>query len=158
MGQFSHQNVFACLGVFSLGKIPRDFRCPYDSAFYIFDRRDGEQNRNQATVLALADGFVMVDALARIRSSHGVILKAQDEPDVAEAIDRLVGSDVPVVTYATDVPTSMRCGYVGIDNHGAGLTAAYLMDQWLGATASDVLITVSRTPAGMLAKRPDCAG
>jgi LacI family transcriptional regulator len=87
----------------------------------------------------------MADALARIRGSHGVVLKAQDEPDVAEAIDRLVGSGVPVVTYATDVPTSMRCGYVGIDNHGAGLTAAYLMDQWLGAAASDVLITVSRT-------------
>ena len=32
----------------------------------------------------------MVDALARLRGSHGVILKAQDEPEVAETIDRLV--------------------------------------------------------------------
>ena len=32
----------------------------------------------------------MVDALARIRGSHGVVLKAQDEPEVAEAVDRLV--------------------------------------------------------------------
>ena len=46
----------------------------------------------------------MVDALGRLRGSHGVILKAQDEPEVAEAIDRLVDSGVPVVTYATDVP------------------------------------------------------
>ncbi len=74
----------------------------------------------------------MVDVLARIRGSHGVVLKAQDEPEVAEAVDRLVVAGVPVVTYATDVPTSARCGYVGIDNHGAGVTAAYLMDQWLG--------------------------
>lgn len=87
----------------------------------------------------------MVDALGRLRGSHGVILKAQDEPAVAEAVDRLVDSGVPVVTYTTDVPTSARCAYVGIDNHGAGVTAAYLMNQWLGPARSDVLITVSRT-------------
>ena len=33
----------------------------------------------------------MVETLARIRGSHGVVLKAQDEPEVAEAVDRLVG-------------------------------------------------------------------
>jgi LacI family transcriptional regulator len=87
----------------------------------------------------------MVDALARIRGSHGVVLKAQDEPEVAEAVDALVAAGVPVVTYATDVPSSARCAYVGIDNHGAGVTAAYLMDQWLGESRSDVLITLSRT-------------
>jgi LacI family transcriptional regulator len=87
----------------------------------------------------------MVDALSRIRGSHGVVLKAQDDPEVAEAVDRLVGVGVPVVTYTTDVPTSTRCAYVGIDNHGAGVTAAYLMDQWLGSAPSGVLITVSRT-------------
>lgn len=87
----------------------------------------------------------MVDALSRIRGSHGVVLKAQDEPEVAEVIDRLVETGVPVVTYATDVPGSARCGYVGIDNHGAGVTAAYLMRQWLGSAPSEVLITLSRT-------------
>ncbi|MGB3352670.1 MAG: LacI family DNA-binding transcriptional regulator [Mycobacterium sp.] len=87
----------------------------------------------------------MVEALSRIRGSHGVVLKAQDQPEVAEAVDRLTESGVPVVTYATDVPTSSRCGYVGIDNHGAGVTAAYLVDQWLGRAPSDVLITLSRT-------------
>ena len=45
---------------------------------------------------------------------------------------RLVDAGIPVVTYATDVPDSARCGYVGIDNHAAGVTAAYLMRQWLG--------------------------
>ena len=85
----------------------------------------------------------MADVLARIRGSHGVVLKAQDAPEVVEAVDRLVGAGVPVVTYATDVPTSARCGYVGIDNHGAGVTAAYLMNQWLGTAPSGVLITLS---------------
>jgi LacI family transcriptional regulator len=86
----------------------------------------------------------MIEKLSRIRGSHGVVLKAQDEPEVAEAIDNLVAAGVPVVTCATDVPTSTRCGYVGIDNHGAGVTAAYLMGQWLGSAPSDVLITLSR--------------
>lgn len=85
------------------------------------------------------------DALSRIRGSHGVILKAQDEPEVAEAVNGLVASGVPVVTYTTDVAHSDRCAYVGIDNHGAGMTAAFLMNQWLGRTRSEVLITLSRT-------------
>jgi LacI family transcriptional regulator len=89
-----------------------------------------------------------VEQLAQLRGSHGVILKAPDEPPVADAVDRLVDTGIPVVTYTTDVPNSARCGYVGIDNHGAGVTAAYLMQQWLGAdTAPEkvgVLITLSR--------------
>ncbi|MBI3223870.1 MAG: LacI family DNA-binding transcriptional regulator [Mycolicibacterium cosmeticum] len=86
----------------------------------------------------------MADVLGRIKGSHGVVLKAQDEPEVAEAVDGLVAAGVPVVTYTTDVPNSGRCAYVGIDNHGAGATAAYLMDQWLGPSPSGVLITLSR--------------
>ncbi len=85
-----------------------------------------------------------VQQLGRLRGSHGVILKAADEPEVVGAIDQLVDSGVPVVTYTSDVPTSSRCGYVGIDNHGAGATAAYLMRQWLGDEPGDILITVSR--------------
>jgi LacI family transcriptional regulator len=87
---------------------------------------------------------VTVETLSRLRGSHGVVLKAPDEPAVAEAVDRLVDSGVPVVTYTTDVPNSARSAYVGIDNHGAGVTAAYLMNQWLGPEPSGVLITLSR--------------
>ena len=87
----------------------------------------------------------MVDTLAGIRSSHGVVLKAADEPEVVEAVDRLVDAGIPVVTYSTDIPASARSAYVGIDNHGAGATAAYLIEQWLGSARSDVLITLSRT-------------
>jgi LacI family transcriptional regulator len=86
----------------------------------------------------------MVETLGRIRASHGVVLKARDEPAVAEAIDTLTASGVPVVTYTTDVPNSCRCAYVGIDNRAAGVTAAYLIQQWLGRTVSDVLVTLSR--------------
>lgn len=88
-----------------------------------------------------------VDRLARLRGSHGVILKAQDEPVVAAAVDALESGGTPVVTYTTDIASSARTGYVGIDNHGAGTTAAYLIRQWLGQPVrpgTPVLITVSR--------------
>jgi LacI family transcriptional regulator len=73
--------------------------------------------------------------------SHGVILKAPDRPEVIAAVDRL---DVPVVTLVTDLPASGRVAYVGIDNHAAGATAAYLIEQWLGDRAGDVLVVRGR--------------
>jgi len=88
---------------------------------------------------------VTLDRLTRLRGSHGVILKAPDEPSIADAVGRLVRMGIPVVTYATDIPNSARCAYVGIDNHGAGATAAYLMQQWLAEQPGDVLFTLSRT-------------
>ncbi|MCV7191505.1 LacI family DNA-binding transcriptional regulator [Mycolicibacterium brumae] len=90
---------------------------------------------------------VTVDALDRLRGSQGVILKAPDDPAVADAIDRLVAGGVPVVTYATDVANNSRYGHVGIDNYGAGATAAYLIQQWLNHVAepgTGVLVTLSR--------------
>lgn len=77
--------------------------------------------------------------LARVArtGSQGVILKAPDVPAVVAAVDAL---DVPVVTLVTDLPASRRVAYVGIDNHAAGATAAYLLDQWLGSSPGDVLV------------------
>lgn len=82
-------------------------------------------------------------ALARVgRSrSHGVILKAPDSPEVVDAVGRL---GVPVVTLVTDLPTSKRVAYVGIDNADAGATAAYLVEQWLAERAADVLVVRGR--------------
>lgn len=84
----------------------------------------------------------VVAVLDRLQGSHGVILKAPDEPEVAEAIGRLVDAGVPVVTIATDVPLSRRVAYVGIDNRAAGATAAYLVARWAGTTGT-ALVTLS---------------
>lgn len=87
----------------------------------------------------------MVETLGRFtaRGSHGVIVKAPDDPDVVAAIDRLVDLGIPVVTYVTDVPGSRRLRYVGIDNRAAGATAAYLVDSWLADATSSVLILLT---------------
>ena len=84
----------------------------------------------------------MVEDLTRIaaKGSHGVIVKAPDDPDVVATIDHLVEVGIPVVTYVTDVPDSKRSSYVGIDNRAAGATAAYLVDSWLADGDAAVLI------------------
>ena len=80
-----------------------------------------------------------LDAVAP-RGSQGVVLKAPDHPYLVAAVDRLTAAGIPVVTFVTDLPTSRRIAYVGLDNRAAGATAAYLVDQWLGDDGS-VLVT-----------------
>ncbi|MGZ4631257.1 MAG: LacI family DNA-binding transcriptional regulator [Actinomycetes bacterium] len=78
------------------------------------------------------------------RGSHGVLLKAPDVPEITAAVDRLTAAGIPVVTLVTDLPSSRRLAYVGIDNRAAGATAAYLTQQWLGDRPGNVLVTLSR--------------
>ena len=96
--------------------------------------------REQSEPNAAAD---VLDLLAE-RGSDGVILKAPDDPVVVEAIGRVAAAGVPVVTFVTDVPGSRRVAYAGVDNRGAGATAAYLVAGW-AAAEGDVLVTVSNT-------------
>lgn len=85
-----------------------------------------------------------LDDIAR-RGSHGVLLKAPDDPQVVDAVDRLVGRGIPVVTLATDLPLSRRQAYVGIDNPAAGATAAYLITRMSPGSTAPVLVTSSST-------------
>jgi LacI family transcriptional regulator len=89
---------------------------------------------------AVGDVVAVLDRVARTKS-HGVILKAPDVPEIVAVVARL---DVPVVTLVTDLPTSPRIAYVGIDNRAAGATAAYLVQQWLADRAGDVLVVRGR--------------
>lgn len=88
----------------------------------------------------------LVKALDRIaaRGSHGVLLKAPNDPHVVDAVARLTAKGIPVVTLVTDIPDSQRLAYVGMDNRAAGQTAAYLLGQWLPAdTPAGVLVSLS---------------
>jgi LacI family transcriptional regulator len=87
----------------------------------------------------------VVEALRAIgrRGSHGVFLKARDVRATSDAIAELQRRGVPVVTIFTDIPGSARIAYAGLDNRVAGTTAAYLIGQWLGGRAGNVLVTMS---------------
>lgn len=87
----------------------------------------------------------VVAALMRIlkRGSHGVCLKARDTAKIRAAVDALSAARIPVVTLVTDIAGSDRLTYVGLDNAGAGRTAAFLIAKTLGPTAGIVLTTRS---------------
>ena len=93
-------------------------------------------------VMPAGDLIAALDAIGS-RGSHGVLLKAPDRADVAEAIDRLQKKNIPVITLVTDVPRSKRLAYVGMNNRAAGETAAYLIGQWLPETPAGVLVSHS---------------
>lgn len=79
----------------------------------------------------------------RRRGSHGVVLKAASTPTVANVATQLMADKIPVVTLVTDLPPASRIGYVGMDNHRAGATAAYLLGRMAGASPGKVLVTLS---------------
>ncbi|MEP6650934.1 MAG: LacI family DNA-binding transcriptional regulator [Lapillicoccus sp.] len=94
----------------------------------------------------VGDAVATLDRVGfRGRTSHGVLLKAPDDAAVSEAVLRLAERRIPVVTLVTDVRESRRIAYVGLDNHSAGATAAYLVHSWLGERPGDVLVTLSRS-------------
>jgi LacI family transcriptional regulator len=100
-----------------------------------------------AETMALPELIDLLDTIGR-RGSQGVLLKAPDVPAVTEAVARLQARGIPVITFVTDLRQAPRRAYVGLDNHRAGQTAAYLMDQWLGpfaheAPQADVLVSSS---------------
>ncbi len=87
--------------------------------------------RNDMRTRFPIDGLVAaLDRAARLKSD-GVIVMAPDTTPVQQAVDRLIASGIPVVTLATDMPATGRAGYVGLDNHRAGETAAWLIRKWV---------------------------
>lgn len=85
----------------------------------------------------------ILERIAR-HGSDGVILKAPNHPEVIAAVARLEAAGIPTVTFVTDIPSSARAAYVGLDNVAAGATAAYLITNWAGS-CGDVLLTLSHS-------------
>ena len=100
--------------------------------------------RSRAHLGEQSDPEAAVAVLDRVAAtgSDGVILKAPDHPVVAAAVARLAERGIPVVTFVTDVPSSRRAAYVGLDNRAAGATAAYLVTGW-SPGGGPVLVTLS---------------
>jgi LacI family transcriptional regulator len=93
-------------------------------------------------VVSTRETATVIDNIGR-RGSHGLLLKAPDELEVAAAVDRLSAKGIPVVTLVTDVADCRRVAYVGMDNRAAGETAAYLIGEWLGPGRAKVLASLS---------------
>jgi len=79
---------------------------------------------------------VTLDAIGPVYD--GVAVVALDHPRVREALNALAERGVTVVTLVSDVPSSRRAHYVGIDNSAAGRTAATLMGRYLSGRRGKV--------------------
>jgi LacI family transcriptional regulator len=70
----------------------------------------------------------------------GLAVVALDHPSVRAAINDLVDGGTKVVTLVSDVPSSRRHHYVGIDNIAAGRTAGALVGRLVGHRQGKVAI------------------
>lgn len=95
-----------------------------------------------AAVIQQVDVFspeALARHLATLRGQFvAVLVMGLDHPLVRAAIDDLVAEGTTVITLVSDVPSSQRAHYVGIDNVAAGRTAGCLMGRFVGgSSASD---------------------
>ena len=68
----------------------------------------------------------------------GVAVVALDHKSVRAAIDDLVAGGTYVVTLVSDVPSSRRHHYIGVDNVAAGRTAGSLMGRFVRTGAGKI--------------------
>jgi len=88
-----------------------------------------------SAVVQTVDVFAPRVLAQHLNSLHGqfdaVVVMALDHPQVRAAIDDLVAHGTLVVTLVSDVPTSKREHFVGIDNVAAGRTAGTLLGRFI---------------------------
>ena len=77
----------------------------------------------------------------------GVAIMAPETPPVRDAIARLKAAGVVVVTIVSDLPSTARDHFVGVDNVAAGRTAGTLLGRFLGSDGGRVLVLVGSTQA-----------
>lgn len=87
------------------------------------------------------DPSVLAASLETLAGDYdGVAVVALDHPGVRAAINDLVDAGTKVVTLVSDVPSSRRHHYVGIDNIAAGRTAGALVGRLVGQKSGKIAI------------------
>jgi LacI family transcriptional regulator len=87
------------------------------------------------------DASVLASTLESLMGDYdGVAVVALDHPSVRAAINDLVDGGTRVVTLVSDVPSSRRHHYVGIDNIAAGRTAGALVGRLVDPRPGKVAI------------------
>lgn len=92
--------------------------------------------------ISLRDGKYLNKALNDVdpHEYQGVAVFAVDAPGVRQAIDQAVENGINVVTMVSDIPTSRRHYFVGIDNTAAGRVAGTLMGRFIGTKTGKVAL------------------
>lgn len=86
-------------------------------------------------------------------STDGVAVFGPETPSVRDAVGRTRARRIPVVALVSDLPSSDRTRFVGIDNIAAGRTAAQLMGRFVHRTGRVLVITGSRLARDHIERR-----
>jgi LacI family transcriptional regulator len=79
------------------------------------------------------------------KNSDCLVMVGTNTQAVRDAIDHVVKREVPVVTLVSDLPSSNRHSFVGIDNYAAGRTAGSLMGRFFERKTKIGLLLGSHT-------------
>jgi len=92
--------------------------------------------------VAAFDPMALADAIAAIDPAQvdGVAVFGPETPSVRDAVSLLKANGVTVVSLVSDIPSSERDNYVGVDNIAAGRTAAQLLGRFLSRTPGKILV------------------
>lgn len=94
----------------------------------------------------------VLDRIAPLETD-GVAVFGPETPSVRDAIKRLRDRGIAVVALVSDLPSSDRDHFVGIDNISAGRTAAQLMGRFVRRPGKILVITGSRLARDHLERR-----
>ena len=76
-------------------------------------------------------GFSFMPNSRIVKNSPAI--DAIDSPEVRHAVDSAADSDIPVITFNSDLKRSRRLCFVGQDLYGSGQVAADLLGKFMGA-------------------------
>ena len=74
------------------------------------------------------------------KRADGIAVMALEHPLVREAVNTLAEKGVHVVTLISDLSSSRRAAYVGLDNRAAGRSAGLLLGRFIGPRTGKVAI------------------
>lgn len=129
--------------VFILPAGPNAFMRSLESAVVAAARRSAlERTQLRLITVPAFDAAALAEALNDLDPAGlaGVALVATDSAAVRSAVARLTDDGVPVVTLVSDLPSTRRAHYVGIDNVAAGRTAASLLGRFLAGRRGKVAV------------------
>ncbi len=88
------------------------------------------------------DPHSLAAALGQLSSADvaGVALMAPETPVLRDSVKSLKEKGIPVVTLVSDLPSTERDHFVGIDSRAAGRTAGVLMGRFLGPAPGRVMV------------------
>tara|TARA_B100000686_G_scaffold350986_1_gene448449 strand:- start:77 stop:1099 length:1023 start_codon:yes stop_codon:yes gene_type:complete len=81
--------------------------------------------------------------LENYKSYDALIIVAQEDTIINQAVEKFAFQNKPVITLTTDLPNSNRTAYVGSDQSNAGSTAAYLIGSSVKKQKGSVLMVMS---------------